>query len=409
MIFLKHVPVFLALGFSLFCPLTLQADQPLKVGSPAPSLKLRTVLGAPDGFDATWEHLRGEAVVLEFWATWCAGCVEGIPHMNQLAEQFKSRPIQFISITDETDVALVKRFLNDRPIKGWVAFDDNESTFNNFGVEGRPQTILVDSSGIFRGAVIGQGRVTAETLENLLGGRPLNFAEAPPPVPLGLQPHAPPPLFQVLIRPAAPTAVSGNSPGSVHGGPGRYEAYGLTMLDILSQAYDLPDNRIDAPPWCSASRYDFSIVLPKDGEIDPWPLVRGALESAFALQVHKEARDTLVYVLRQIDGLPPSLARATTASTTGKGTAHVLMDKGSLEGISYSIGGVARTAGRVLDAEVFDETQLTGRYDFKLNWNPKEPASIVEAIREQLHLDLATEHRRMEHLVVDSITEAKAP
>jgi uncharacterized protein (TIGR03435 family) len=394
----------LALVVFFVCPVSgvAGAQAPLEVGAPAPKLTLRTILGSPDGSKGTWQELRGKAAVIEFWATWCGGCVESITHMNKLAEEFKSRPVQFISITDEADVELVKRFLTKHPIEGWVAFDDNETTFQRFAIEGRPQTILVDANGILRGAMQPE-RVTEETLEDVLAGKSLHFAAAPPPPVLGLEPQAPPPLFEVLIRPAAPVAVSEVSPGWESDYHGRYDAYGHTMREILSEIYGVAESRVDAPEWCSQSMYDFSVVRPESDQEAPWPVVQQALETAFGLKAHTEMKETHVYVLRKIAGEQPVLRTATTKS----GTAHADLRRGQLEAIGYRIGVVGRTAGRVLDGEVLDETRLNGRYDFDLKWDPKQPSSIICAVRQQLNLELVMENRKLEHVVVDSITEAK--
>lgn len=110
----SHLFLFFAVASLSFSP-TVQADSRVKVGSPAPPLTLKDVLQAPEHTNGTWEELRGKAVVIEFWATWCGGCVDNIPHINELAEKFASRPLQFISITDEMDVEPVKRFLERHP------------------------------------------------------------------------------------------------------------------------------------------------------------------------------------------------------------------------------------------------------------------------------------------------------
>src|SRR5262245_61261500 len=71
-----------------------------KIGDPAPKLELETVLSPPSRA-LNWPALRGQVVVLEFWATWCAPCVAQIPHLNALAKKFENRPLQIISISDE--------------------------------------------------------------------------------------------------------------------------------------------------------------------------------------------------------------------------------------------------------------------------------------------------------------------
>src|SRR5947199_3428540 len=67
----------------------------------APALKVTQWLQAPEGFDGKWSGLHGKVVVLEFWATWCAPCIGAIPHLNQLANEFKDRGVAFLAVTDD--------------------------------------------------------------------------------------------------------------------------------------------------------------------------------------------------------------------------------------------------------------------------------------------------------------------
>jgi uncharacterized protein (TIGR03435 family) len=381
---------------------TALADTGVKIGSPAPPLSLKEVLQAPEGMRGTWDELRGNAVVIEFWATWCGGCVDNIPHINELAERFAARPLQFISITDETDVDLVKRFLARHPIRGWVAFDAEENTFKEYGIEGRPQTLLIDRNGIVQ-AITNPTSVTPQVLEDLLAGKPLHFPEVPTWPSLGLEAGAALPLLQVLIRPAAPVAVSGMSPGGLIDKNGRYDVYGETLRDILSNAYQIPENRVDAPEWCSKVTYDFSIVTPQHREDLRWLLLKQALEPAFRLKLHEETKETRVYVLRKLDGQEPKLR---PASTQGK-SSHWIPGKGEAEAMGASVGVITNVVQFVLREEVLDETGLTDRYDFDLKWDANQPTSLINAIREQLGLELVAGRRNLEHLVVDSIEEPK--
>jgi len=184
---------------------------------------------------------------------------------------------------------------------------------------------------------------------------------------------------------------------------GRYDAYGATLRSILSKAYQIPENRIDAPEWCSKSRFDYSVVTPQHEEALRWPLVKQALEATFRLKFHKEMKETRVYILKKVVGQEPKLRLATTEGESSQETR-----KGELlEAVGVSVGRLARIAHLVLDGEVIDETGLTGRYDFDLKWDSNQPTSIVAAIREQLGLELVVQQRKLDHLVVDSIAETK--
>src|SRR6266404_4540676 len=87
----------------------------LQIGEPAPPLRLAEILQVPEDADAAWEKLRGKVVVLDFWATWCGPCVASLPHWNDLALQFRDKPVVFIAISDENK-DVVATFLKRRTI-----------------------------------------------------------------------------------------------------------------------------------------------------------------------------------------------------------------------------------------------------------------------------------------------------
>lgn len=151
----------------------------LTVGEPAPPLSLRQILQAPPAAAANWSGLRGKAVVLEFWATWCGPCVAQIPRWNGMVERYKGRPVEFIAITAE-DLDLVAGFLQTHPMSGWIALDAGEKTFSAYGVESVPFTVLVDAKGIVRG-ITSFDRVTEADVNALIAGRELQSLPEPSP------------------------------------------------------------------------------------------------------------------------------------------------------------------------------------------------------------------------------------
>lgn len=374
-----------------------QAVNP-KLGEPAPALAVAELLQASEGSSATWQALRGKAVVLEFWATWCGGCVDNIPHLNTLAEKFRDRPIQFISITDE-EKAIVTHFLQKRPIAGWVALDAEDRTFENYGVEGRPQTILVDAHGVLR-AITTPDSVNDGVLEDLLAGKVLNFVQPTGSPFIGTEQSAPAPLMEVLIRPAAPVAMTGMSSGAERLMGGRHEWWGVTLRDLLSDAYGIPSERIEAPEWCSQTKYDLAVVTPRGGKAEQEPLVRQVLASAFRLKLRHDMRETDVYLLRRLPDREPNLRLATTKGRSGR------WDRGGeLEAIGVGVERLVQVGQSVLGRPIFDETGLNQRYDFDLDWNGKDPSSFTKAVREQLGLELVPTRKPLEHLVVESAKE----
>ncbi|HWR53734.1 MAG TPA: TlpA disulfide reductase family protein [Bryobacteraceae bacterium] len=160
----------------LLAPLAAAA---LTIGQPAPPLSVRQLLQAPPAAVANWPALRGKAVVLGFWATWCTPCVAQIPRWNAMVERHKGRPVQFIAITSE-DPDLIAGFLETHPMAGWIALDAEERTLSAYGIESVPFTVLVDAKGVVQ-AVTSLDHLTDADVNTLIAGRELRPLPQPSP------------------------------------------------------------------------------------------------------------------------------------------------------------------------------------------------------------------------------------
>ena len=116
------------------------------IGQAAPELGIEKFLQAPEG-EKSLSALQGNVVVLEFWATWCAPCVAAIPHLNQLNEEFRDKPVQFISVTHEGE-DVVAPFLKKKEMKSWIGLDTDRSVFKAYGIRSIPRTFVIDQKGI---------------------------------------------------------------------------------------------------------------------------------------------------------------------------------------------------------------------------------------------------------------------
>ncbi len=66
----------------------------LPVGSQAPDWTLKT----PEGKSVSLAQLRGKVVVLDFWATWCPGCIQAMPSLQRLHEKFEGKPVAVLGV-----------------------------------------------------------------------------------------------------------------------------------------------------------------------------------------------------------------------------------------------------------------------------------------------------------------------
>ena len=131
------------------CQIAWERPGPVRVGERAPKLGIEELLQVPKGMAADWKSLAGKVVVLEFWATWCGPCIVSLPHLNDLVEKFKDKPVQFISVTNENRL-VVQRFLAERQIRGWIGLDTDNSMIADYGVGSVPYTVVVDKTGTIR-------------------------------------------------------------------------------------------------------------------------------------------------------------------------------------------------------------------------------------------------------------------
>ncbi len=115
----------------------------LQIGDPRPELHARSF---SDGHSLTWKELEGEVAVVDFWATWCAPCVEAFPKFNNLVETFADRPVRFVSVTYESE-SMIRPFLENHPLETTVALDDDFKSFRSFMAWGIPAVYIFNPGG----------------------------------------------------------------------------------------------------------------------------------------------------------------------------------------------------------------------------------------------------------------------
>lgn len=109
------------------------------VGNTIPDFSVKSL----DGKTIDKASLKGQPVVLNFWASWCTPCMAEIPELKELAESSKARVVGIA--LDETGLETVKPFVAAHQINYTVGIG-TQDLFQQFNGVGIPYTLVLDSS-----------------------------------------------------------------------------------------------------------------------------------------------------------------------------------------------------------------------------------------------------------------------
>ena len=121
------------------------------VGRAAPDFTLPQFDGPP----VTLSKLRGQVVVINFWASWCAECHTEQPALNQTWQQFRNSGVVVIGVNFQDTSDEAREFVRDAGVSYPVVEDTHSRTALAFGLRGVPETFVVDASGRTVDRVIG--------------------------------------------------------------------------------------------------------------------------------------------------------------------------------------------------------------------------------------------------------------
>jgi thiol-disulfide isomerase/thioredoxin len=380
----------------------------LTVGQPAPALTLTDLLQAPAGAKTDWPSLHGKVVVLEFWATWCSGCIEEIPHLNSLIQSLDPAKVQFIAVDDE-DPALVKKFLVKTPINGWLGLDTSKKIIDSYDAQVRPRTVVVDPQGKIA-AILNPTQLTKEQLQALAEGKPITFpgdvtaeirqqalkeAKAAADA-AGGGSEAPKPLFDISIRPGDPAGrmAIAHRPGKTDDSY-TYDFLNATVKTLMQYAGGVAGGRLVIHGGAD-TKYSLHVGAP-GGDFDQLaPAIQLAIVTATGMKMSHVSSMEDVYVLQatpQAAGLlPPSTLKQSMC----------FYNAGKLIMMQASLDDLAGQLEEILDRPVVNESGLNGKFDANFDL-PKGDVEVVKATLEKnLGLTLVKAKRSIDRTVLDA-------
>ena len=126
--------------------------RPWAAGRPVPKLELNDLAGKPWSLAA----MRGQVVVMNFWATWCEPCRAEMPSLELLAQRLEHAGVTVVAINYQEPLPAIRRFLEAQPVTLPILLDRDGDATSAWTPRVFPSTVLVDRSGQPRSVVLGE-------------------------------------------------------------------------------------------------------------------------------------------------------------------------------------------------------------------------------------------------------------
>jgi peroxiredoxin len=126
-----------------------------------------------NGLTVSSESLRGQLILVNFWATWCSPCLTEMPALDRLYKRYKNQGFSLLAVnTDSHQRKRINTITRKLALTFPVLLDENEVLSKQFGVSGMPASYLIDRQGrliaYIEGARDWDSETAHEWLENML-------------------------------------------------------------------------------------------------------------------------------------------------------------------------------------------------------------------------------------------------
>jgi thiol-disulfide isomerase/thioredoxin len=142
------------------------ALRPRRAGDLAPDFTAARLNG--EGGQTALHDLRGQVVLIDFWATWCGPCRQSMPTMERLYQKYGARGFTIMSMNTEgpRQVEAARRFAAGfQPALTFPIYLDPGHVVRDYEVDVLPTMVLLDRQGLVRWVHIGYSEAAGRELE----------------------------------------------------------------------------------------------------------------------------------------------------------------------------------------------------------------------------------------------------
>jgi thiol-disulfide isomerase/thioredoxin len=126
-------------------------EPPVPLGKAAPAFKVASV---KEGTSVPLSSLRGQVVLIDFWATWCPPCRKGLPETQRLHDVYGKKGLAVLAVTNE-DKATVQAFMKENSYHFPAYLDKGNAAMRSYGIQSIPTVAVIDRQGRLSDYMVG--------------------------------------------------------------------------------------------------------------------------------------------------------------------------------------------------------------------------------------------------------------
>jgi peroxiredoxin len=114
--------------------------------SPAADFTLKSNSGS----NIKLSELRGQVVMINFWASWCGPCRQEMPLLEQLYKKYQPMGFTLLGVNVEDDPNEATKWLKGKEVSFPILFDNESKVSELYNVSAMPTTLIIDRDGNMR-------------------------------------------------------------------------------------------------------------------------------------------------------------------------------------------------------------------------------------------------------------------